>query len=228
MKVSDYIDFLVNGDCSKLAFSNVGDMSANPSVAPTSIQLVNQAKFINFVNLANLALHKRYHLLKKNYELDLPEDGTEYKLPSDFLVPIHAYYAYDSVDVSIKDTYTNYVSKVDTAVSILIPEPFKAIIKGTDSHQDKTEHTQIILQYAAAPKKCITPFTDLVINEVYTESLLHYAAYKAFSSVSADIKDENNTYYLRYEASCKQLVTSGMWGNNEIEFNSKLEERGFV
>lgn len=228
MKVSDYIDFLVNGDCAKLAFSNVGDMSANPNPAPTSIQLVNQQKFIKFVNLANLALHKRYNLLKKTIELDLPENGQEYTLPSDFLVPIHAYYASDFVDISIKDSYTNVISKVDTAVSILIPEPFKAVIKGTDSHPDKLDHDQIILQYAAAPKKCTTPFTDLGISEVYTEPLLHYASYKAFSSISADVKDENNTYFLRYEASCKQLVTSGMYGNNEIEFNSKLEDRGFV
>lgn len=228
MKVSQYIDFLVNGDCAKLAFSNVGDMSANPNPAPSAIQIVNQNKFINFVNLANLALHKRYHLLKKNFELDLPSDGEVYTLPSNFLVPIHAYYSSDFVDVSVKDTYTNVVSKVDTAVSILIPEPFKAVIKGTDTHPDKLDHTQIILQYAAAPKQATTVYAELGVSEVYTEALLHYAAYKAFSSVSADIKDENNTYFLRYEASCKQLVNSGMWGNNEIEFNSKLEERGFV
>ena len=228
MKVYEYIDFLVNGDCAKLPFSNVGDMTANPAVAPTAIQIVNQNKFINFVNLANLALHKRYHLSKQNFELDLPEDGLEFTLPTNFLVPIHAYYTSDYVDVSIKDSYTNVVSKVDTAVSILIPEPFKAVIKGTDSHIDKADHTQIILQYAAAPKKAANTFLDLGVSEVYTESLLHYAAYKAFSSISADIKDENNTYFLRYEASCKQLVNSGMWGNNEIEFNNKLEDRGFV
>ena len=35
---------------------------------------------------------------------------------------------------------------------------------------------------------------------------------------------ENNTYYLRYEASCKQLINSGMWGNNNIEVNTGLEE----
>ena len=152
MKVYEYINFLVTGDCAKLPFSNVGDMSPNPAIAPTAIQIINQNKFINFVNLANLALHKRFNLLKKNLELDLPTNGAEYTLPPDWLVPIQAYYTSDSVDVSIKDTYTNFVSKVDTAVSVLIPEPFKAIIKGTDSHPDKADHTQIIVQYAAAPK----------------------------------------------------------------------------
>ena len=42
------------------------------------------------------------------------------------------------------------------------------------------------------------------------------------------MKDEYNTYYMRYEASCKQLINSGMWGNNEIEVNTKLTDNGFV
>ena len=85
MKVSEYIDYLATGECSKLAISSVGDMSANPSPAPTAVQTVNQNKFINYVNLANLALHKRFHLVTKTYEMDQPSDGEEYALPSDFL-----------------------------------------------------------------------------------------------------------------------------------------------
>ena len=47
MKVSEYIDYLITGECSKLAIASVGDMSANPSPVPTAVQLVNQNKFIN-------------------------------------------------------------------------------------------------------------------------------------------------------------------------------------
>ncbi len=226
MKVSEYIDYLVTGECSKLAIASVGDMSANPSPAPTAVQLVNQGKFLNYVNLANLALHKRFHLMKKTLEMDNPLDGEEFSLPSDFLVPIHAYYTSDFVEVAIKDDSVKLVQKVDQHVSILINEPFKAIIKGTDAETPK--RTQILLKYAAAPKKAKATYTDLKISEVYTEALLNYAAYKAHVTTSGDMKDENNTYYMRYEASCKQLINSGMWGNNEIEINTKLEESGFV
>jgi len=224
MKVSEYIDLLITSECSKLAIANVGDMDLNPDEAPSAVQLANQGKFINYINLANLALHKRFHLLRKDYEMDLPVDGEEYNLPTTFLIPIRAYYAADLVPVSIKDSYVKLVSDVDTAVSILIPEPFKAVIKGTDSEGRE----QIILEYAAAPAKASAAATNLKISEVYTEALLNYAAYKAHSAISGDIKDENNTYYQRYEASCKQLVNSGMWGNSEIEYNSKLEDNGFV
>ena len=226
MKVSEYIDYLSTGECSKLAIASVGDMSANPSPAPTAVQTINQNKFINYVNLANLALHKRFHLMIKTYEMDNPLDGEEFTLPSDFLVPIHAYDASDFEQVAIKDDSVKLVQDVDQHVSILIPEPFKAVIKGTDAETPK--RTQILLKYAAAPKKAKTAFTDLKINEVYTEALLNYSAYKAHGAISGDMKDENNTYYLRYEASCKQLINSGMWGNNQIEINTKLEDNGFV
>ena len=175
MKVSEYIDYLTTGECSKLAIASVGDMGANPDIVPTAVQVTNQNKFINYVNLANLALHKRFNLLVKTYEMDSPLDGEEYTLPSNFLVPIYAYYASDFVQVPIKDDSVKLVSDVDQHVSILIPEPFKAVIKGTDAEDPK--RTQILLKYAAAPNKAKTTYADLKINEVYTEALLNYSAY---------------------------------------------------
>ncbi|SVB11126.1 uncharacterized protein METZ01_LOCUS163980, partial [marine metagenome] len=195
MKVSEYIDYLTTGECSKLAIASVGDTSANPDPVPSAVQTINQNKFINYINLANLALHKRFHLLVKTFEMDNPLDGEEFTLPSNFLVPIHAYYTSDYVQVPIKDDSVKLVSDVDQHVSILLPEPFKAVIKGTDA--EDPQRTQILIKYAAAPTKARTTYADLKINEVYTEALLNYSAYKAHSSISGDIKDENNTYYLR-------------------------------
>ena len=83
MKVSEYVDYLTSGECSKLAIASVGDMSSNPSPVPSAVQVVNQNKFINYVNLANLALHKRFHLRIKTLEMDNPVDGEEFDLPSD-------------------------------------------------------------------------------------------------------------------------------------------------
>lgn len=224
MKVSEYIEHLISGECSKLAIANVGDMDLNPTTPPTTVQVANQEKFISYINLANLALHKRFNLLRKTIELHYPTDGEEYNLSTDMLAPIRAYYAEDYEPVAIKDHYVRLVDSTDTAVSILLPEAFKAVIKGTD----EDARDMIILEYSAAPPKALNAAHNLEISEAYTEPLLNYASYKAHSAISADMKDENNTHYLRYEASCKQLVREGMWGNNEIEYNSKLEDNGFV
>lgn len=224
MRVSEYITDLVTGEVGKLAIADVGDMSLNPETEPTSLQLKNQAKFLSYINQANLAVHKKFGLIQRDFEIDNPIDGEEYKLPTDFMAPISAYYAVDKEPVTVKDNSVNMVSQVDTAVSILIPEPLLARIKGTDTQY----RPLIILRYSAAPKKAANAATDLKISPAYTDAILNYAAYKAHTAVSGGLKDENNTYYLRYEASCRELVMQGLHSNNEIETNTKLEDRGFI
>lgn len=46
MKVSEYVDYLTSGECSKLAIASVGDMSANPSPVPSAVQVVNQKSLL--------------------------------------------------------------------------------------------------------------------------------------------------------------------------------------
>ena len=225
MKASEYINYLVNGETYKLAIQDVGDLAINPSVAPTALQETNRTKFINYLNLANLAIHKRFHLLQKQYEIDNPANDEEYVLPDNFLAPVYAYYNdTEAEEIPIKDTYRKVVDNVDTAVSLLIPEPFKITVKGTDT----TKHPQIILIYAASPTVITQVNNSLNISNVYTEAVLNYAAYKAYSAISGDIKAENNSYYLRYESNCRQIIASGLGGDNETETNTKLEDNGFV
>ena len=225
MKASEYINYLVNGETYKLAIQDVGDLAVNPSSSPTALQETNRKKFINYLNLANLAIHKRFHLLQKQYEIDNPANNEEYALPSDFLAPVYAYYNdTEGEEIPIKDTYRKIVDNVDTAVSLLIPEPFKITVKGTDT----SKRPQIILIYAASPTVITQVNNSLNISNVYTEAVLNYAAYKAYSAISGDIKAENNSYYLRYESNCRQIIASGLGGDNETETNTKLEDNGFV
>ena len=225
MKASEYINYLVNGEAYKLAVQDVGDLSVNPSSTPTATQETNRKKFINYLNLANLAIHKRFHLIQKQFEIDNPANDEEYALPSNFLAPIYAYYNdTEAEEIPIKDTYRKIVDNVDTAVSLLIPEPFKITVKGTDT----SKRPQIILIYAASPTVITQVNHSLNINNVYTEAMLNYAAYKAYSAISGDIKAENNSYYLRYESNCRQIIASGLGGDNETETNTKLEDNGFV
>ena len=211
MKASEYINYLVNGETYKLAIQDVGDLAVN-GATPSALQETNRKKFINYLNLANLAIHKRFHLLQKQYEIDNPTNDEEYALPSDFLAPIYAYYNdTEAEEIPIKDTYRKIVDNVDTAVSLLIPEPFKITVKGTDT----SKRPQIILIYAASPPVISQVNHSLNVNNVYTEAMLNYAAYKAYSAISGDIN-------------CRQIIASGVGGDNETETNTKLEDNGFV
>ena len=224
MKASEYINYLVNGETYKLAIQDVGDLAVN-GATPSALQETNRKKFINYLNLANLAIHKRFHLLQKQYEIDNPTNDEEYILPDDFLAPVYAYYNdTEAEEIPIKDTYRKIVDNVDTAVSLLIPEPFKITVKGTDT----SKRPQIILIYAASPTVITQVNHSLNVNNVYTEAVLNYAAYKAYSAISGDIKAENNSYYLRYESNCRQIIASGLGGDNETETNTKLEDNGFI
>ena len=225
MKASEYINYLVNGETYKLAIQDVGDLAVNPSSSPSALQETNRKKFINYLNLANLAIHKRFHLLQKQFEIDNPANDEEYTLPDNFLAPVYAYYNdTEAEEIPIKDTYRKIVDNVDTAVSLLIPEPFKITVKGTDT----SKRPQIILIYAASPTVITQVNHSLNVNNVYTEAVLNYAAYKAYSAISGDIKAENNSYYLRYESNCRQIIASGLGGDNETETNTKLEDNGFI
>jgi hypothetical protein len=225
MKASVYINYLISGEIYKLAIKEVGDMALNSTATVTTLHEENRKKFINYLNLANLAIHKRFQLLQKQYEIDNPTNDEDYILPDDFLAPIYAYYN-DSLkeEIPIKDTYRKIVDNVDTAVSLLIPEPFKLTVKGTDT----SKRPQIIMIYAASPKVITKVSHNLSISNVYTEALLNYTAYRAYSAISGDIKAENNSYYLRYESNCRQIITSGLGGDNELETNTKLIDSGFI
>ena len=224
MRDYEYINYLVKGEISKLAISNVGDLSVNPVVPPNDTQKANQKKIISYLNLANIAIYKKFHLLKKEFELWNPADGEEFSLPKDFMIPISAYYAVDKVHLSFKDTSLNLIDNVDTNVSLLFSDPYTIQIKGIDPLGRKL----IIVKYAASPTPITSLLTEIKIPVAYTEAFLNYAAYKAHAAISANMSDENNTYYLRFNNSCKEIIESGLHGNNEMDSNTKLEDRGFV
>jgi hypothetical protein len=224
MKAYEYINFLVNSEAFQLAFKDVGDMSLNPTVTPTDEQVANQARFVSFLNLANIEVHKRFSLIKRDTTLDMAVAGAEYSMPTDYLNLISAYYSVDGDEVPINNEKKNVVEGVDRAVSVLSSEPFKLKIKGTDLK----ERTDIVATYAAAPKLLTKAAHDLNVPQVYTEAILNYAAYKAHSSVTGDIKAENNTYFMRYERSCKQIETFGLVESDNLGSNTKLEDNGFV
>ena len=71
-----------------------------------------------------------------------------------------------------------------------------------------------------------TDFLDL--PEIYTEALLDYVAYKAHASIKGDMKAENNTYYLRFIESCKNIKIAGLSNSDNLDSNTKLTDRGFV
>lgn len=225
MLVSSIINHLVSGETSNLAIKDVGDVTSTDT--PTAVQAANRLKYISYINLANTALHTRFQLVTKTYEIDDPTDGEEYKLPSDFLAPKQAYYAADYEVVPIRE-YTKYMLEEQSndinSMSLLLPSPLKALIKGVDP----LERDLILFDYVASPKEVTAVTDDIEISAAYLEALINYAAYKAHNPLDGSVDKQTNSYYQRYENSCKQIVNAGMWTNEEVDNSFRLDTKGFV
>lgn len=223
MKVYEYLEFLVNGEIQQLFLSDVGDMTPGASPAPTATQVINQNKLLSFVNLGNIELHKKFNILRKTMDLDFALAGEEFKLPSDFLHAISCTFT-DGEEIPINNERINLVNGVDNSVSVMFTDPKVARIKGTDDdgRQD------MLLSYAAIPSLAKTINTTLYLPHLYTEALINYVAYKAHATIDGDMKTQNNTYYLRYVESCKQINLLGLSNSDNLDTNTRLEDNGFV
>ncbi len=223
MKVYEYIEFLVNGEISQLATSDVGDMTLGATDEPTAVQLKNRDKIRTFINLANIELHKKFNIRQVDMELDFALNGEEFSLDDNFLHAISCTFK-DGDEVTINNERTNFVNGIDVNVSVLFKDPTKVTIKGTDEDGRK----DMILTYAAAPELARKITSNVGLPQIYTEALINYVAYKSHATISGDMKDQNNTYYLRFNESCKQINLLGLRNPDNLDTNIKLIDSGFV
>ena len=218
MYVSDYLSHIVKGEVKQLYVSDIGTTS------PNTIQQANIDTLISYLNEANLELHKHFGLLQKELVLTDVTNNSLHNVPLDFLYAISAQYD-DGTEVSINNERANYVDKVDENVSILFPAPFKILVKGTDVSLKRDD---ISIVYVAVPAT-VAKTTDFIdLPQVYNEAIYNYMAYKAHVSVKGDMKEENNTYYLRYQESLRNIRLLGMVNSDNLDSNVKLTDRGFV
>jgi hypothetical protein len=217
MYVSDYLSHITKGEVKQLYVSDIGTTS------PNTLQQANIAILISYLNEANLELHKHFGLIQKELVLTDVTNNSLHSVPVDFLYAISAEFN-DGTEVAINNERTNFVDKVDYNVSLLFPAPFKILVKGTDS----LKRDDISVVYVSTPPvlTLTTEFVDL--PQVYNEALYNYVAYKAHASIKGDMKEENNTYYLRYQASLKNIRLLGMTNSDNLDSNVKLTDRGFV
>jgi|TARA_R110001606_G_scaffold220657_1_gene368495 hypothetical protein len=217
MYVSDYLSHITKGEVKQLYVSDIGTTS------PNTLQKANIAILISYLNEANLELHKHFGLIQKELVLTDVTNNSLHSVPVDFLYAISAEFN-DGTEVAINNERTNFVDKVDYNVSLLFPAPFKILVKGTDN----LKRDDISVVYVSTPPvlTLTTQFVDL--PQVYNEALYNYVAYKAHASIKGDMKEENNTYYLRYQASLKNIRLLGMTNSDNLDSNVKLTDRGFV
>ena len=219
MLVSDYLSHITKGEVKQLYLSDIGTTS------PNAVQQTNIDILITYINEANLELHKHFGLIQKEYVLTDVTNNSLHSIPVDFLYAISATFD-DGREVAINNERTNFIDDIDYNVSILFPAPFKVLVKGIDTKSPPKDDISIVYVSIPAVVTLTTDFIDL--PQVYNEALYNYVAYKAHASVKGDMKAENNTYYLRYNESIKNIRLLGMKNSDNLDSNVKLTDRGFV
>tara|TARA_R110000823_G_scaffold19192_1_gene59326 strand:+ start:59 stop:712 length:654 start_codon:yes stop_codon:yes gene_type:complete len=217
MYVSDYLSHITKGEVKQLYLSDIG------TGAPNLVQQANINTLITYINEANLELHKHFGLIQKELVLTNVTNNSLHNVPVDFLYAVSATFS-DGTEIAINNERTNFIDKVDYNVSLLFPAPFKILVKGTDNLQ----RDDISLVYVSIPTIAVLTTDFLDLPQVYNEALYNYVAYKAHASVKGDMKAENNTYYLRYNESVKNIRLLGMKNSDNLDSNVKLTDRGFV
>ena len=217
MYVSEYLSHITKGEVKQLYVSDIG------GTTPNTIQLANIAILISYLNEANLEVHKHFGLIQKELVLSDVTNNSIHSVPVDFLYAISAEFN-DGTEVAINNERTNFTDKVDYNVSLLFPSPFKILVKGTDV----LKRDDISVVYVSIPPAITLTSQFIDLPQVYNEALYNYVAYKAHASLKGDMKEENNTYYLRYRESLKNIRLLGMTNSDNLDSNVKLTDRGFV
>ena len=70
--------------------------------------------------------------------------------------------------------------------------------------------------YRAAPVFLTHEKAVIPLPPQFNEALFNYVGYRGHGSVKGDIKSENNTHYMRFEASCERIKKEGLYNQDDL------------
>jgi len=184
------------------------------------------AAVLGFLNLAVLELHKRFILIQEEAVVTQATGVTTYVLAT----------GADNVVIDLSDHEILIIEKVydeddlpyiingNKDEDFLKISPYNTIRVAADAVEDGYVMN---VEYRGTPI-FMTADTDAVpLAPQFYDALFTYVAYKSHLGVKAGLKDENNTYYLRFEAACKRIIDEGLFPQDDL-YSTKFESRGFA
>ena len=179
---------------------------------------------LGFINLAILEIYKRFDLW--NAEAVITQvDGTDtYTLvESDTNVTIDLSDNKFLHILSIKDANGDEYS-VESKT-----DEFKITMPKYDQIKVHTvvPGSSMYIVYKAAPLFITADTEEIQLPYQFIEPMMLYAGYKGQASIKSGVKEENNTQYMRFEASCNRIELEGLFNQDDLQ-STKFEQRGFV
>jgi hypothetical protein len=217
-----------------LTYSIVLGMAREGELKQLSSKDKNQDVVIGFINLALVALYSRFTIKTQEIILALGGDNTEFKLDgTDSRVTVGNVVYNPAVHGGVMSILGAYEEDGSSISLNNEKDPFSVFTPSYDTVQVPVNTTG---QYISIVFKCNPKFitvTDSVsdpiipIPLVLLEPLLHYIGYRAHGSVDGNINTENNTHYMRYEASCQAIERLGSMTADDVS-SQDISVKGYV
>ena len=170
---------------------------------------------VSYINLALIDLYGKFKIARSEQLIDLVDNTSIYTLNSNVMVV-------ETVFNELGELAVNDDSNIN---SVFTPS--------YDTLQVPNAKTgaQVSVLYIASPETLVADTDDAITNAQIVrippqllEPLLHYIGYRAHMSMNGDIKAENNTHYIRYNASCKRIAAEGLIRIDTVPSSVNLQE----
>lgn len=202
MLVSEAITILQNSELKQLAIKS------------------DESAVMQFINLAILEIYKRFNLWEDEAVITMATDTLLYKL--DGIDPNV------SIDLSDKQLLMIEGAFEETGVPYVLNDELDPYAISTPQyHQIEIVETvpgQLIgVIFRCAPIFLTLTTQVLPIPPQFFEALFCYCGYKGHGSIKSELKGENNTHYLRFEAACDLVNSEGLFAQDDLA-SHKFEE----
>lgn len=208
MNVSEAIDLLKESELKQLSVKD------------------NKPAVLGYINLGILEIYKRFVLWQGEALITLATGVTTYKLDgndpnvtidlSDHeMLVIDEAYDYDGEQMNINEE--NDLLAIATPQYNVVEVPLASV----------TPPATISIIYRAAPKFLTHEKADIPLAPQFYEPLFHYCGFRGHGSVKGDLKTENNTHYMRFDAACERVKTEGLYTEDSLN-STKFYDRGFA
>lgn len=170
---------------------------------------------ISYLNLALIAVYGRFKIRRGEQIIDLIDNISLYDLDPDCMY-IEGVYGEDGLPLLLNDDdniYSVYTPSYDV---LQVP--------------NAATGSQISVLYVENPTALLytddttTKALEILLPASLLEPLLHYIGYRAHGALNGDIKAENNTHLMRYEASCNRILQLGTYRIDVVPASVSLKE----
>ena len=232
MKIEEVLDLAKNGDLKNVAVGK------------------DNAAIIGFINLGVLELYKRLQINTDEVVITLGDEtqvggivngmqqvtyinDTTYQMPSNFMGIIAAY---GEIPEDIDTNYNNIIpfNEEENDQSILTISYNKIQIPAAPDGENisivyNASSTMILsTDVLDVDGNIVNGAVDVPIPYYLLEALLYYIGFRGHAGVDASVNQENNSYYMRFDASVKKVKEMGLVTTDDVSTFSRFYTKGFV